>query len=141
MEPSEFQDQQTDDFCPNTQKDQKCKVSGLAPSYLYRKEKLKWSFRTHARDIACCTGCLGLFAAQATQRHTHCKWGPNPHGHNINPPSAVRQQGRRAIMPTISRRMRGLCSSMKQPQPQPQQANGMTQLHAWETNLFRNSNT
>jgi hypothetical protein len=52
MEQSKLQDQRKDDFCPNSQKDQKSKVSDLAPSYLFRKGKPKQPFGTNAQDIA-----------------------------------------------------------------------------------------
>jgi hypothetical protein len=132
----ELQDQRKDDFCPNSQKDQKSKVSGSTPSYLHRKGKPKRSFETHAQDIVRRTRRLDLFAVQAAQRPTHYKWGPNPHDHNVDPPSMVRQQGRRAVTPTILSRMCGLCSSRKQ----AQQANGTSQCRAWDANQLRNSN-
>jgi hypothetical protein len=66
--------------------DQKSKVSGLAPRYLYHRGKLKRPFRTHAWDNARCVVCLGLFAIQTAQHPTCCKWGLNPHVNNIDPP-------------------------------------------------------
>jgi hypothetical protein len=77
------------------------KVSGLAHCYLYRTGKLKWSFGTYARDTAQCARHLNPFATQATQPPTDCEWGPSPHVNNVDPPGVVRQQGRRAITPTI----------------------------------------
>jgi hypothetical protein len=99
------------DLYPNSRMDQKSKVSGSTPLYLYRKGKPKRSFKTHARDSAWCTGRLSLLTVQATQCPTHCEWGPSPHINNIDPPSVVRQQGRRSVMPTISRRRCRLRSS------------------------------
>jgi hypothetical protein len=93
--------------------DQKSKVSGLAPHFLYRRGKLKWPLETHAWDSARHTKRLGLFSIQAMQRPTHCEWGPSPYIQNIDPPSVVRQQGGQVVKPTISRRMRGPCSSTK----------------------------
>jgi hypothetical protein len=71
-------------FISQLAKDQKSKVSGSTPRYLYHRGKLKWPFRTHAWDKARCTKRLSLFAIQATQRPTHCKWGLSLHVHNVD---------------------------------------------------------
>jgi hypothetical protein len=51
-------------------KDQKSKISGLAPRYLYHRGKPKRPFETHAWDSARYTKCLSSFAIQAA-RHPH----------------------------------------------------------------------
>jgi hypothetical protein len=100
-------------FLSQLAEDQKSKVSASAPRYLYRWGKPKWPFGTHAWDSAQRTKRLGHFTIQAAQHPTHYEWGLNPHVHNVDPPSVVRQKGRRVVTPTISRRMCGPCSSMK----------------------------
>jgi hypothetical protein len=51
--------------------DQKSKVSGSAPRYLYRRGKPKWSFKTHAWDSVRHARRLNPFATLAVQRPTH----------------------------------------------------------------------
>jgi hypothetical protein len=58
------------DLCPNSLIDQKSRVSGSTPRYLYHRGKLNQWFRTHAWDSAWCARHLGLFTIQAVQRPT-----------------------------------------------------------------------
>jgi hypothetical protein len=70
-------------------KDQKSKMSGSAPRYLYHRGKLKRPSGTDVRDSARCTKHLSLFSIQAAQCPTHYKYGMSPHVHNVDPPSAA----------------------------------------------------
>jgi hypothetical protein len=81
-------------FLSQLTEDQKSKVSGLTPRYLYRRGKMKRPFGTHIRDSAWRARRLGLFTIQSTQRPTHYEWGPSPHINNVYPPGVARQQGR-----------------------------------------------
>jgi hypothetical protein len=53
-------------FPPQLTKDQKSKVRGLAPRYLYHRGKPKWPFETNARDNAQRAMRLGFFFIQTT---------------------------------------------------------------------------
>jgi hypothetical protein len=98
-------------FLSQLAKDQKSKLSSSAPHSLYHRGKQKRPFGTHGRDSAQRARHLGLFAIQAAQHPTHSEWGLSPHVSNVDLPGVARQQGRRAITPTILGRVCGLCSS------------------------------
>jgi hypothetical protein len=96
-------------FLSKLAEDQKSKVSGSTPRYLYHRRKPKRSFKTHVWNSVRCARRVDFFAIQVIQHPVHYEWGPGPQVNNVNPTSAARQQGRRA---TTLRGVCGLCSSM-----------------------------
>jgi hypothetical protein len=86
-------------FSSELVEDQKYKVSGSTPRYLYSRGKRKRSFGTHVRDNVWCARHLGLLTILTVQCPTHYEWGPSPRVNNINPTDVVRQQGRWSITP------------------------------------------